>query len=187
MGEYDALLGRSRIRRDLLRLLFENPLPRLHLRELARSVRTSAGTAARELARLEEAGLVSRTSEGAQVYFQPNTASPLYPTVRDLVRLTIGASDVLRRELAGIAGVKSAVIFGSYASGTMQPTSDIDVLVIGEPDRDDLTERLERAARDVGRSVNEVVMSEGEAATRRAASDGLLLDIDSRATIDLLP
>jgi DNA-binding transcriptional ArsR family regulator len=187
MIEYDALLGRSRIRRDLLRRLYETPLPRLHLRELARGAHTSAGTAARELGRLEDMGLISRVREGAQVYFQADAASPLYGTVRDLVRLTIGAVDVIRRELAGLDGVESAVIFGSYAAGTMQPSSDIDILVIGTPDRDDLTERLERCGREVRRSVNDVAMTHDELVRRRASGDGLVTSIDESPTISVIP
>ena len=186
MTEYDAILGRSRIRRELLRRLYEAPLARLHLRELARGAHTSAGTAARELGRLEGMGLVSRVAEGAQVYFQANASSPLYASVRDLVRLTIGAADVVRQALDGLPGVESAVIFGSYAAETMTATSDIDLLVVGAPDRDDLTERLERAEREVRRPVNEIVMTVAELDRRRAAGDGLIRSIDAGPTVRVI-
>lgn len=187
MDEYDLLLGRSRIRRDLLRRLIDEPSRRLHLRELARGAHTSAGTAARELGRLEASGLVTRETEGRQVYFQANTASPIYQPVRNLVQRTIGAAEVLRRHLAGLVAVESAMIFGSYASGTMKPTSDIDLLVIGTPDRDDLTDRLEQASRELGRPVNEVVMTAGEAAERRARRDGFMASIEAAPIIAILP
>lgn len=187
MNEYDAILGRSRIRRDLLRRLYEAPTSRLHLRALARGAHTSAGTAARELGRLEAMGLVTRVAEGAQVYFQANTVSPLYAAVFDLVRLTIGSADVIRRALDGLPGVESAMIFGSYAAGTMTPTSDIDLLIVGSPDRDVLTERLEQAEHDVRRSINEIVMSADELDRRRAYDDGLIRSIDAEPTIRLHP
>jgi hypothetical protein len=187
MREYSALLGRSRIRQGLLRRLYEAPLGRLHLRELARGAHTSAGTAARELARLTAMGLVAREHEGAQVYFRANTASPLYPTVRDLVRLTIGAADVLRGALVGLDGVESALIFGSYAAGTMDANSDIDLLVIGTPDRDELTDRLETAGREVRRPINEVVMTSGELMRRRGAGDGLVASIDANPVVTVWP
>lgn len=187
MYEYDALLGRSRIRRELLRHLIEGPSPRLHLRALARVAGTSAGTTARELARLEATGLVTREAEGNQVYFRANQRSPLYQPVRDLVRRTIGAADVLRRHLTGLAAVDSAVIFGSYASGTMQPASDIDLLVVGTPDRDALTDRLERASRELGRPVNEVVMTAEERADRSARGDGFMSSLETTPVIHVLP
>jgi predicted nucleotidyltransferase len=187
MSEYTWLLGRSRIRRDLLRRLYETPLPRLHLRELARGADTSAGTAARELGHLEEMGLILRMREGAQVYFHANASSPLYATVANLIRVTIGSADVIRGELAGLSGVKSAVIFGSYAAGTMQPNSDIDLLVIGNPDRDALTGCLERAERVIGRPVNETVMTRDEYTRRRDEGNGLIRSIEAGPTISVLP
>jgi predicted nucleotidyltransferase len=185
--EYNLLLGRSRIRRDILVRLIEGPAARLHLRELARGARTSAGTAARELARLESAGLVRREAEGNQVYFSAATNSPLFEPVSALIRRTIGAAAVVRRHLEGLGSVESAVIFGSYAAGDMRPTSDIDLLVVGSPDRDDLTDRLELASRDIGRAVNETVLTPAELADRRARGDRFIESVDASPTIAVLP
>lgn len=99
--------------------------------------------------------------------------------VRDLVRRTIGAPAVLRRHLEQVHGVESAVIFGSYADGRLKSDSDVDVLVVGEVDRDQLTEALEAAATELGREVNEVVLTRNELVRRRAAGNGLVKSIDS--------
>jgi len=190
MAEYDVasmLLGRSRIRQRILALLIDDSGRRIHLRAIARSVGTSAGTAARELGRLERAGLVTRTREGGQVYFQAQTESPLYEPIREIVRQTVGAPDVIRRSLAGLRGVERAVIFGSYARGHTRADSDVDLLVIGAPDRDDLTDRLEAAGREIGRPVNETVMTSSELAARRARGDRLVQSIEDGPTIGVLP
>jgi hypothetical protein len=65
--EYNAplFLGRSAIRRRILATLIDTPRDRYHLRELARRAGTSAGTAARELARLSADGFVVSEMEGA--------------------------------------------------------------------------------------------------------------------------
>ncbi len=190
MPEYDVasmLLGRSRIRQRILALLIDDPGHRRHLRAIARSVGTSAGTAARELGRLEKAGLVTRTREGGQVYFQAQTENPLYGPIREIVRQTVGAPDVIRRSLAGLEGVDRASIFGSYARGHTRVDSDVDLLVIGAPDRDSLTDRLEAAGREIGRPVNEVVMTSPELAARRARGDRLVESIDAGPSIQVLP
>jgi predicted nucleotidyltransferase/predicted transcriptional regulator with HTH domain len=181
MREYDgsAFLGRSTIRRRILAILIDSSRERYHLREIARRANTSAGTAARELDRLGEARLVVSQREGNLRYFRVDTASPLYEPVRDLVRRTIGAPAVLRRHLGIVAGIESAVIFGSYADGRLKADSDIDILVVGKPNRDQLTEALEAASGELGREVNEVVMTRDELDRRRAAGDGLVRSIDS--------
>lgn len=182
-----ALFGRSGIRRQILALLLDRPEARYHLRAIARAAGTSAGTAARELQRLVDAGLVFREREGRQVYFQARTDSPLYLPVRELVRRTVAGGAVLRRALQDLAGIESALVFGSYASGAADARSDIDVLVVGEPDRDALTDRLQMAERELGRPINEVVFSAGELARRRQDGDPFIASIDQDPTIALVP
>lgn len=80
----DLAVGKSSIRRRILALLMAGPDQRLHLREIQRRVRTSPGTASRELALLVAAGLVEREAEGHQVYFRP-TSSPFATIVRTLL------------------------------------------------------------------------------------------------------
>ena len=179
----DALLGRSAIRRRILAILVDAPGERFHLREIARRAGTSAGTASRELARLRDAGIVASEREGNQLYFRADAASPLHGPVRDLVRRTIGAPAVLRHRLLGVPLVERAVIFGSYADGRLRADSDVDLLVIGDPDRDMLTEALEEAASELGRDVNEVVMTPAELEARRARGDGFVASIDAGPVI----
>lgn len=177
------LLGRSKVRQRMLALLVESPDQRLHLRGLSRAAGTSAGTAARELARLEEAGIVRRTRDGNQVYFQARPDQPLFEPIREIVRQTIGAPTTIRRNLTGLAGVERAVIFGSYAHGSLKADSDVDLLIIGTPDRDELTERLEIAGREITRPINEVVMTARELEARRARGDRFIESIDSQPSI----
>ena len=182
-----ALFGRSAIRRRILALLVLDPDRRLHLREIARRVGTSAGTAARELARLEAAGIIERERVGSQVEFRANTASPLARPVAAIVRQTMGAAPTLRALLGDVAGIEQARIFGSTASGGHTARSDIDILIVGRPDRDLLTERLEAASRLLGRPVNEVVFDADALAARRERGDGFVRSIDDGQVIEVLP
>ena len=177
------LLGRSKIRQRILALIMDAPDRRMHLRGIARAVGTSAGTAARELGRLEEAGLVRRTREGNQVYFEACPEQPLFGQIRDVVRQVAGAPIILRRHLSGLAGVERAVIFGSYADGSLKADSDVDILIVGDPDRDELTDRLEMASLEISRPVNEVVVTPAELEARRVRGDRLIESIDAGTTI----
>ena len=180
------LLGRSKIRRRILMLFVVDSHERWHLREIARRAETSAGTASRELAKLMDAGLVRRSKEGNQVYYEV-VPSTVFRAVSEIVRQTSGARTILRTALEGLPGVESAVIFGSYAAGMSRSNSDVDLLVIGTPDRDLLTERLEVAGREIRRPVNEIVLAPAEVDARRARGDALIESIDAGRTIGVLP
>lgn len=74
-----------------------------------------------------------------------------------------GPAHVLAEELCGLAGINFAVVFGSWAArhrGEHGPIpNDIDVLVVGSPDRDDIYDAANRAQGRLGREVNPIVAS----------------------------
>jgi predicted nucleotidyltransferase len=78
-------------------------------------------------------------------------------------RPTLGPAEVLGEEVRGLAGIEAAAIFGSWAAraaGEAGPSPvDIDLLVIGRPDRDDLQDAAGRAQARLGREVSTVVVS----------------------------
>jgi predicted nucleotidyltransferase/predicted transcriptional regulator with HTH domain len=181
-----VLLGRSRVRQRILALLFDRPERRTHLRGISRAVGTSAGTTARELERLVDAGLVTRSTEGRQVYFQAAADSPLFEAVRTIVRRTVAAPDVLRRHLAGLSGIDRAFIYGSYARRTETAASDVDLMIVGSPDVDELTDRASAAESELGRPINYTILTEGELADRRKHRDRFIASVDKGPTLPVI-
>jgi predicted nucleotidyltransferase len=63
--------------------------------------------------------------------------------------VTFGPEVVIGAEFAGISGIRAAYIFGSLAAryeGAAGPRpNDVDVLVVGEVNRDDVYDAAERA------------------------------------------
>lgn len=77
---------------------------------------------------------------------------PLFEAVRRIVLATYGPPAVVRREFEGLDGVDAVLLFGSWAARYLgrpgRAPHDLDILVIGMPDReavDDAAERVERA------------------------------------------
>ena len=95
----DLTVTRSAVRRRILSLLAADPPLRLHLREIQRRAGTSPGTASRELGRLEAAGLIQRTSEGHQVYFQ-GVDSPMAAMLRSVLLATADSTRMLEAPTA---------------------------------------------------------------------------------------
>lgn len=149
----DLLLGRSRVRRRIAALLVDRPGERLHLREIQRRVGTSAGTASRELGRLVDAGILERRQEGLQVYFTVRRDTPLYPLLRQVIRRTSGAPEVIRGHLRGLPGLRRAAVFGPYLAGDDTPGGPVDLLVEGDVDARELRTALQDAEADLGRPI----------------------------------
>ena len=149
-----ALFGATR--QAVLRLLFGHTDQRFYQRQIIRSCRLGSGTVQRELEQLVGAGILTRTVEGRQTYFQASRQCPVFEELRGLIRKTFGVAQVLQSGLAALTGkIQLAFIYGSMASGSETTGSDVDVMVVGEQaSMHDVVSALAEAQRDLGREVN---------------------------------
>lgn len=131
--------------------------------DLARHAGTDTGSMTREVARLEQAGVLVSRRVGRTKLVSANREAPFYPALLDLVTITLGPAKVLAEELKDLDGIIQAEIFGSWAARAMGEAGpspvDVDLLVIGRPDRDDLHDAVSRATNRLGREINTVVVS----------------------------
>jgi predicted nucleotidyltransferase len=185
MNLLDALFGTQR-QRVLGRLLL-HPEQALHVRELARLTDTHAGSLHRELARLAEVGLLTRTKRGNQVLYQANPACPVFAELAGLFRKTGGLADVLREALLPLTErIDVALIFGSVARGEENARSDIDVLVVGTAGFNEVVMALHTCQERLGREINPAVYSPEEWQARVARQDAFAQDILSHPALPLI-
>ncbi|GLW97551.1 ArsR family transcriptional regulator [Microtetraspora sp. NBRC 16547] len=152
--------------------------------DLATAAGTDSGTMAREVARLEQAGVLASRNVGRTKLVRANDRAPFHGPLRDLITITLGPVQVLAEELADLAGVEEAAVFGSWAARMLGETGpapiDIDLLVIGRPDRDDLHEAAARAGSRLGREVNTVVIAP---LRWEADEDGFIRELRARPQV----
>jgi predicted nucleotidyltransferase len=71
-----------------------------------------------------------------------------------VMEMTFGPSALLSEELSGIPGVEGAYVFGSWArryrGDIGHPPRDVDVLVLGAPNRDEVYEAARRVEQRIG-------------------------------------
>ena len=170
------LLGQTRS--AVLATLLLRPEAALHVRELARLTGTSPGSLHRELRALTELGLLTREAIGRQVHYRANRDSPVFDELAGLLRKTAGLADVLRSALAPLAErITLAFIYGSVASGTERPLSDVDVMVLGDADFASLVRALAPAQATLRREVNVTPMKPAAFAAKLHAGDGFAASV----------
>jgi predicted nucleotidyltransferase len=155
---------RSRLQADLLAMLYLRPDEEFRARDLVELVPESRPTVFRELARLAGAGLIERRKVGQESRYRAAIDGPLFAPLREMIDSTLGVEAMLEGELARLPGVHAAALFGSWPGGDLRESSDIDLLVIGEPDRHALSEIAMAAGQRAGREVNLSVWSPNDAA-----------------------
>jgi predicted nucleotidyltransferase len=82
--------------------------------------------------------------------------------LKQIIFKTEGVAGSLQSLLQEFPGIKLAFIYGSYARGEETASSDIDVLIVGEPDDKELTSKVMELERRLGRQINFNVYQEPE-------------------------
>jgi DNA-binding transcriptional ArsR family regulator len=160
----------SRVKAELLRLLFGLQPSELHLRELVRQSGLSLGTVQQELRRLKRIGLVIARRDGNRVYYRANPDHPLHRDLCSIVLKTDGLVGVLQPAL-DIPQIDVAFVFGSVARGEAGAGSDIDLMVIGNLGLRRLSALLSGSTERTGRELNPHVMTRGEFSGRKSRGD----------------
>lgn len=168
--------------------LFGQPDRSFYATELIAAVGGGSGAVQRELARLEESGLVGARRIGNQKHFQANRQSPIFNELRGIVLKTFGVADVLRAALAPLAKqVRAAFIYGSLAKGTDTASSDIDLMIIGDNiTYPDVIGALEKSGSSLGREINPTLYKPGELQKKVADGNGFLGRVLQQPRIFLL-
>ncbi len=111
-----------------------------------------------QLARLEKTGILISTTSGKQKYYQANPKSPIFNELHGLMIKTARVADVLQSALKpSEKKIKSAFIFGSFASQTETISSDIDVMIVGDISFGDVVSLISPVQEQLRREVNPVV------------------------------
>jgi len=170
----DALFTKTQQR--VLGVLFGQSERSFYASELIRDAGTGSGAAQRELAKLEQSGLIVTRRIGNQKHYQANAASPLFSELRNIVLKTVGLAEPLRDALKPLSSaIRAAFVYGSVAKATDQSASDIDLMIIS----DNLTYgevfgALERATQTVGRKINPTVYTVAEFSKRTQTENGFV-------------
>jgi predicted nucleotidyltransferase len=129
-------------------------------------------TLSREVNRLVAAGLLEGRRVGRLHFVKPNHASPYYPELSSLLLKALGPLDVLSEGLGRVAGIEDAYLFGSWArryeGEAGPPPGDIDVVVIGDPDVDEIYDACSDASSVLGQEVNPVILTSEEWRSNRS-------------------
>jgi len=180
---------RSRQQVEVLADILDDPEREQSLADLTRRLGIPTASVHREVERAEHAGIVTSRRVGKTRLVRADTSSPYFEPLRQLLVRAFGVPGKLREALADVDGIDAAYIFGSWAARWQgekgsRPVGDIDVLVLGHPDRD----RVYEAAHDIGLLVGREVQVQIRATDWLREGTGSFHDtVLSRPMVQVLP
>jgi len=181
-----APILRSETQARLLAALLLQPGREASIAELAREIKADPGNLHDEVERLVTAGILADRRVGRTRLLRA-TDSPLARPLAELLMLGYGPKLAAERALRGAPGVKQAYLAGSWAAryrGQPGPfPHDIDVIVVGSPDRDDVTDAVVEALGAIGQDAQVIFRSatawrDARDAFTRTAKSGPLVELD---------
>lgn len=149
---------RTETQAELLSALMIRGFDGSSVTQLAEILGTSPSTILREVDRLEAAGITRSERVGRTRLIWMDTESPYARPLRELIEAAFGPQPLIAAALATVEGIDDAIIFGSWARaahglGTVT-ANDIDVLIVGDPDRGQVYGLMESVGDRIGREID---------------------------------
>ena len=177
---------KSELRRKLLTFFYVNRSARVYVRQLAVALNADSTNVSRELKSLRREGFLRPEAEGRQLYYSVNPAYPYLKPVFTLLQGTVGIAPTLRHALESVPGIDRGWLYGSFAKNEADAASDIDVLIVGQPEQVRLAAEMRKAEKALHREINYTVLTSRELKRRLARRDAFLTDVWNGERIELI-
>jgi len=178
---------RSKITIKVLGYYFLNPSKAHYINELAGILDVDVGNLYRKLSELEREGVLFSEERGSQKYYSLNKRYPLLKEIKRAYNAKHGFVRLLAEKANKIKELKEAYIFGSYAKGSFQNESDIDLLLIGSHSSIEAKRLILPLQKILGRDINILDISQKELASRKKKGDDFIKNIFSHNMIKVYP
>ena len=178
---------RSHTQAQILALLVLHPQRSATIAEITRATGAPGAVVHKEVSRLVDAGVLVDTRVGRARLVQANPDYRLLAPLTQIIAATYGPVPVLSALVADVPGIDEAYLFGSWAARHEgQPgdqPGDIDVLVIGTPDRASLNDIARTAEQTLATPVS--ITKVTPAAWANPDTDPFLRTVRSRPLVRL--
>lgn len=177
---------RSRLQGELLALVLADPSRSWTVDALSQRTGHPYQTVATEVRRWEDIGVILVSLVGRTKLLRTNIDNPYVRPLTELALMAFGPPLVIAEEFEPVAGVERLFIYGSWAAryeGEPGPTpNDVDVLVVGRVNRDDVYAAAQRAQGRLGREVNTTIRTRHQWET---ATDGFTEQLRTSPIVQL--
>lgn len=164
-------------RAGLLRLFYTNPEQSFYMQEIGRILGKKPGNFQRTLNQMTKEGILISEYKANERYFRVNKDYPLYQELKSIVFKTVGVVGSIRDKLIKVDAIDFAFIYGSFARDKENYLSDIDLIIIGKVDEDDLIRELDSLEELLNREINLKLYQQHEFKKAVSQKEPFLLEI----------
>ncbi len=151
MNNISSLL--TRINLEIIAIISEESLS---LRDIASRLRCSVGKVHQAIKLFKQNGLVKTEKIKNRLIIKPDRNNPIYQKIKALINISkiINSKTYKRIKKIGIIG-----IYGSYAHGSDDKESDVDLLILTDRKELELREMIRELEKELSKKINPLILT----------------------------
>ena len=151
MNNISSLL--TRINLEIIAIISEESLS---LRDIASRLRCSVGKVHQAIKLFKQNGLVKTEKIKNRLIIKPDRNNPIYQKIKALINISkiINSKTYKRINKIGIIG-----IYGSYAHGSDDKESDVDLLILTDRKELELREMIRELEKELSKKINPLILT----------------------------
>lgn len=170
---------------EILNLFFKDTEKEYYLREIAKNLDKEPSHFQKALNSLVNEGVLKDERKGNLRFFKLNKNYPLYEEIKKIISKTLGIESRLKEMTENLTGVEYAFIFGSIAKNKEYSESDIDLMLIGKINQDDLIDKISKLEHELKREINYHIYDKQDAIKKLKEKNSFLVRIFNEPKIIL--
>jgi len=167
----------SKVRTKLLWLFFSNPQEIYYVRDLVRKVGEEINATRRELAHLEQSGILKKEPRGNRLYYWLNKNYLFFPDLLAIVAKETGLGAEIIKNKNRLGKVDFCLFSRKFVERKERKEDEVDILVVGEIVMAELASLIRGEEERRGKEINYTVMTNEEFIFRKRRRDPFLLGI----------
>lgn len=181
----DLFISKTRVK--LLENFLSDPTQMFHVRDLVRKTEEEINAVRRELARMEDLGMVKKEPRGNRLYYWFRKDYVLYNDLLSLVAKSTGIGENLLKNRTKLGRVHIAMLSGRFVRHEPRSHSDeVDLLLVGDINLNELATIVRAEETRRGQTINYTPMTEDELKFRRTRRDPFLLGILTNSRVMII-
>jgi len=154
-----------------------SPTKSFYQREMEKLLEIPIRGIQQEIKKLVSIDFLTSEISGNRVYFKVNQNFMLFNELKKIILKTEAVGNVIKEDIESLEKISFCFIFGSFAAGTENSKSDIDLMVIGQVPAKKLSVVTQKISEKTSREINPHLYSEEEFLRKLRHSDNFIKQV----------
>lgn len=176
----------SKVRVKILHLFFSDVSQEIHIRAIVRKIKEEINAVRRELRNMQAATILLSEKRGNRLYYRINPQCPIFYELLGLVHKEFGLGGAIVKNANAIGSITYAILTSAFIDNLHPSPYDIDLLVVGDINLNQLSSIVKGAETEIEREVGYTVLTEDDFEFRKKKRDSFIVNILNKHKIMLV-